>query len=223
MNAHRSDATRVEVWFDFVCPFSYMGEHRLKVGIAQAGVPVEVVYRSYQLRPDLPPNTDIDFVTMLAERRSLPVSQVKEMMAGATAQAATIGLELRYDRTRVTNTRRAHELAHFANSQGKQAALMERIFKAYFTDGLLISDPATLADLAAEVGLDRETSVRALKEKAFEATVEADIAAARSAGVSSVPHIVIDGQFVISGGQAPEVFADALRQARTSHARNNVG
>jgi predicted DsbA family dithiol-disulfide isomerase len=211
--AQNKDVRSVEVWIDFVCPFSYIGEHKLKAGAALADMPIEIVYRSYQLRPDLSADTDENFISMMAARRNISVEKVKEMVGGAAAQAAEIGLQLRYELARVTNTRRAHQLAHYARTQGREDELVERIFKAYFYDGLLISDQETLLALAEDVGLDRASSAKALTDKAFEAAVEADIAAAKRAGVSSVPHFIIDKKHVISGSQSPQDFSTALLEA----------
>lgn len=213
------DPLVVEIWSDFVCPFCYLGERRLKTGIARYGGPVEIIYRSFQLRPDLARGSDVNFITMFAQRRNLSPAQVHQMMAGVAAQAAALGLQFQLDRARTTNTHRAHELAHFAKSMGRQDEIAERIFKAYFTDGLLIGNVDTLADLAAEIGLHRAEAKRAVVEERFAPAVEADIIAARTAGISSVPHIVIDGSTVISGSQEPDAFVAALTHARTARSK----
>lgn len=206
-------AMPVEVWADFVCPFSYMAEHKLRAGIALANVPTDIIYRSFQLRPDLPADTDVDFVTMMANRRNISVAEAREMTSKVASQAATIGLTLRYDRTRATNTRRAHQLAHFARSLGRGEAVIEGLFQAYFNDGRLISDMDTLLDIAAEAGLDPQSAKTALDLRTFEPDVDADVALAARHGISSVPHIVIDGLMVVSGGQPSKIFAEALKDA----------
>lgn len=219
MSANVNNAPlQIEVWIDPVCPFCYMGERRLKAGIELEGGPTEIIYRSYQLRPDLPPDADLNFIEMFAERRGISLEQTREMMVGPIADGRALGLDLNFEHARPTNTRRAHELLHFARSKGKADEMLERVFKAYFTEGKWIADPETLADLAADVGLDGNEAARALKDGRFSAQVDADIAAARRAGVSSVPHFVIDGRMVIVGGQPPEIFAKALRQARMTQA-----
>ena len=72
-----------------------------------------------------------------------------------TARAAELGLDYRFDRALTTNTTAAHRLSHFAAAHGRQHAMVQRLFRAYFTDGLNIGDYDVLADLAADVGLDR--------------------------------------------------------------------
>lgn len=216
------DPILVEIWSDFVCPFCYMGDRKLKAGTVTYGEPVEIAFRSFQLRPDLTPGSHIDFITMFAERRGLSPEQVRPMMTGVTAQAKALGLQLHFDRAQTTNTRRAHELAHFAKSRGREDEMTERLFKAYFTDGLTIGHIDTLADLAAEVGLDRTEAAAALRDKRFGAAVETDIEAAKKLGISAVPHILVDGAISISGGQEPEVFAAALAEARLARSKTAV-
>ena len=205
----------IDVWSDFVCPFCYMGVHRLNAGITMWGGHGDVIYRSFSLMADLAPGSDIDFLAMFGAQRNLAPVQVQAIVDGVTAQAATLGLELHLERARATNTQRAQELSHFAKYRGRQAALAERIFRAYFTDGLLISDVDVLAALAAEVGLDPLEAADAIARRRFKPEVQTDIAAARQAGVSSVPHIVIDSDILIGGGQTPEMIADSLRKAST--------
>lgn len=208
----------VEVWSDIVCPFCYMGEHRLRAGILEYGGAVEIVYRSFQLRLDLPPETDVNFIEMFAQRRGLTYAQAAPMMAGTVAQAAALGLTLNYDTARATNSRRAHELLHFSRAQGRQHDMAERLFEAYFADGLLISDPETLVNLASDIGLDRIEAAAALADGRYGSSVEADREAGRQIGITSVPYFVIDQHMAISGGQAPEVFAQALSHARAMRA-----
>jgi predicted DsbA family dithiol-disulfide isomerase len=195
-----------------------MGEHRLQAGITQYGGAVDIVYRSFQLRPDLAPETDINFIEMFAQRRGLTYAQTAPMMAGTTAEAAALGLTLNYDKARATNSRRAQELLHFAKARGRQHDMAERLFEAYFANGLLISAPETLAHLASDIGLDRAEAAAAIADGRHGSSVDSDLAAARQIGITSVPYFVIDHSIAISGGQAPGVFAQALSHARATRA-----
>lgn len=194
-----------------------MGQRNLKAGIAMWGSQAEIVYRSFPLMSDLAPGSDTRFLEMFGRQRSLLPEQVWNIMDGVTRKAATLGLELRFDRARATNTLRAQELAHFAKSKGKQDLMADRLFKAYFTDGLLLGDLDTLARLAAEIGLDHSEASRALAEKRFVHAVKADIATADRLGVTGVPYVSIGGTVMIAGDQPPEAFAEALSRAQASN------
>jgi predicted DsbA family dithiol-disulfide isomerase len=113
-----------------------------------------------------------------------------------------------------TKTLRAHQVLHYAKSQGLQLEYVERLFKAYFEQGKHVGRDDELADLAAEVGLDREAVLAALASGEFADAVDADIDQARAYGISGVPFFVINGKYGVSGAQAPEAFTGVLEKVR---------
>jgi predicted DsbA family dithiol-disulfide isomerase len=135
------------------------------------------------------------------------------MLENVTKIAAEVGLPFDFDRVHQTNTRKAHELLHYAKTHGKQIEMKERLLKAYFVNGEHVGDLRTLSALAADVGLDAADVLRSLEAGEYAAAVAADIAQAEVHGISGVPFYVIDGRFGISGAQSAETFAAALQQA----------
>jgi predicted DsbA family dithiol-disulfide isomerase len=135
------------------------------------------------------------------------------MLDNVTNVAAEVGLPFDFDRVHQTNTRKAHELLHYAKARGKQVEMKERLLAAYFVNGEHVGELGTLSALAAEVGLDSADVLRSLESGEFAEAVAADIAQAEVYGISGVPFYVIDGKFGISGAQSPETFAAALTQA----------
>src|SRR5699024_3839363 len=95
---------------------------------------------------------------------------------------------------------------------GRQLELAERLFQAYFEQGRHVGRDEELADLGAEVGLDRDEVLAVLADERHVEDVAADIAQAQAYGISGVPFYVLDGRYGVSGAQDPEVFASALRQ-----------
>ena len=93
--------------------------------------------------------------------------------------------------------------------------MKERLLKAYFVDGRHVGRIADLADLAAEIGLDRDEVVAVLEAQTYVADVKADVAQAQAYGIQGVPFFVIDGKYGVSGAQDPEAFAGVLEQARS--------
>ena len=117
--------------------------------------------------------------------------------------------------SRIWNTFDAHRLLHWAHETGgasAQRALKEALFRTHFTDNRSLTDPDVLADAAAAAGLDRARAVEVLSDDLYAPEVRAAQALWRARGISAVPAVVIEGQYLISGGQPAEVFAEALRK-----------
>ncbi len=128
-------------------------------------------------------------------------------------RAAKYGLTFRMADLRSGNTRDAHRLLHLANAQGKQAEMAERLHRAYFTDQASIFDHASLADLAASVGLDHDTARGVLARDDYGQAVDDDEQTARSFGINGVPFFVIDRRYAVSGAQPPEIMTQVLDRA----------
>ncbi|GAA3569138.1 protein disulfide isomerase FrnE [Microlunatus spumicola] len=209
-----SDAVKVDVWSDVQCPWCYIGKRKFEDGAAQFGGDVEVEYHSFELAPDTPVDYEGTALDYLSERKGMPVAQVEQMLERVTGIASSVGLDFDYEHVHQTNTVKAHELIHLAKSKGRQLDMKERLLKAYFVEGRHVGRIDDLADLAAEIGLDRAEVVTALEAETFLADVKADVAQAAAYGIQGVPFFVIDGKYGVSGAQEPAAFAEVLRQAR---------
>jgi len=116
------------------------------------------------------------------------------------------------DESRIYNTFDAHRLLHWAESQGKQAALKHALFRAYFTEGRNPSDSEVLLDAAQSVGLDRAAARGVLDSDVFAAEVRSAEQLWQSRGINGVPAVIVDERYLISGGQPPEAYERALRE-----------
>ena len=212
-NASSDAPLKIDIWSDVQCPWCYIGKRKFEAGVTSFGRPVEIEYHSFELSPDTP----VDFVgtpvDYLSARKGIPVEQVHEMLDRVTGIAAEVGLTYDYDAVHQTNTRKAHELLHFAKAHGVQSEVKELLLAAYFVDGGHVGDLEQLADIATAAGLNREDALRSLTAGEYAEAVEADVQLAVRYGISGVPFYVIDGKYGISGAQSPEVFAQALEQA----------
>lgn len=218
-----SEPISVDVWSDIACPWCYIGKRRFETGLERFGDPdaVTLTYHSFELAPDTPVDFDGSEVEFLSDYKGVPPQQVQQMLQQVGDIAASEGLTYDFDALRHTKTLKAHELLHFAKSKGIQLEMAERLFRAYFTEGKHLGDIGELADLAADVGLDRDEAENALRTGEFADAVNADIEQARAYGISGVPFYVIDGRYGVSGAQDPEVFADALRKVSQEKAEAN--
>jgi predicted DsbA family dithiol-disulfide isomerase len=108
------------------------------------------------------------------------------------------------------NTLDAHQLVHLAHEYGHQDAMLERLYRAYFTESRSVFDRESLVELAQDVGVDRDTARTALSEGRYASGVHEDMELARRIGITGVPFFVIDNRYGVSGAQASSTFLEAL-------------
>lgn len=209
---------KIDIWSDIACPWCYIGKRRLEDGItrfreAHPEVEVDIEYHSFELAPDTPVDFDGSEIDFLVSHKGMPESQVRDMLDQVTAIARSEGLDYDFDSLRHTNTVKAHELLHHAKTVGVQNEMKERLLRAYFVEGRHVGRVEDLADLASEVGLDRDEVVRVLTEGVYADHVHADQRQGMSLGVQGVPFFVIDRRYGLSGAQPEETFLQALEQA----------
>ncbi|HEY0165617.1 MAG TPA: DsbA family oxidoreductase [Jatrophihabitans sp.] len=174
-------------------------------------------YHSYRLLPALPHDAAFELNDLLVKERGVPRAQAEAMSARTTSRAARVGLTYNLDKVIATNTRTAHRLIHFAGSQGKQHEMVERLFRAYFTDGLHVGNLDVLADLAAEIGLERDGAREILDSDAYGNDFDNDIELARQLAITGVPFFVFDGKYAVSGAQPVDTFTQALSTTWQEH------
>jgi len=203
---------RVDIWSDVQCPWCYIGKRKFEAGVERFGGEVEVEYHSFELAPDTPVDYEGSTRDYLSARKGLPAADVDRMLEHVTGIASSVGLDYDFDAVHQTNTVLAHQLLHHAKARGLQVQMKERLLRAYFVEGRHVGRVGDLADLAAEVGLDRDEVIAALESGEHLPAVNADVAQAAAYGITGVPFFVIDGRYGISGAQDAEVFAQALGQ-----------
>ncbi len=206
----------IDIWSDIACPWCYIGKRNLEKGLdAVSGdddaPQVNITFHSFELSPDTPVDFDGDEIDFLAGHKGMPREQVEQMLSHVTGVAEGAGLEYRFDLLQHTNTVKAHELLHFAKSQGRQHEMEERLMSAYFTEGKHVGRIDDLVELATEVGLNADDVRDALISSRHLADVRQDQAQAQAYGIQGVPFFVIDGQYGISGAQPPAAFENVLR------------
>jgi predicted DsbA family dithiol-disulfide isomerase len=203
---------RVDIWSDIVCPWCYVGKRRFESALAafEDGAGVEILHHSFQLNPSAPRDRTSSRREMLMNKYGLTPAQMEATDARMTQVAAEEGLDYHLEDTVTGNTRDAHQLVHLAREHGRQDEMVERLYRAYFTERRSVFEPDSLVELARDVGMDADLARGALREGRYEAAVEEDIDIARRIGVTGVPFFVINGKYGISGAQPPAVFLEAL-------------
>ncbi|MFN8122488.1 MAG: DsbA family oxidoreductase [Thermoleophilia bacterium] len=217
---------RIDVWSDIACPWCYIGKRRFEEGARRfaesTGRPVEVEYHAFELAPDTPVDFEGSEVDFLVHHKGMSEERVRSMLDQMTETARGEGLEYDFAGLRHTKTFRAHELLHHAKAKGLQEPMKERLLRAYFTEGRHLGHVDQLADLAAEVGLDRDEVVAVLEEGRYSDAVLDDMAVAQRLGIRGVPFYVIDQRYGVSGAQPAELFEEALNRAAALSAQEDA-
>ena len=205
----------IHVWSDVACPWCYIGKRSLESALANFPDRANVVvrWRSFELDPGAPAKRDLPMNELLAKKYGMSASQVEATQLRITETAATFGLNYQLDDLQSGNTFDAHRIIHLATHLGKGDEMKERLLKAYFEEGQLMSDHAVLTRCAEEVGLPAEEILLTLTTDRFAADVRFDEELAANNGFSGVPTFVVDGRFAVSGAQDPGVLLQMLERA----------
>lgn len=211
----------VQVWSDFACPWCALGLARLDAARREFehGDEIGVVHRSYELRPHAPASREGTMVEATAAKYGTTADRVRARYEDIAALGREVGLQFDFDQVRLANTFDAHRLAQSARGTPAEDALLEGLFRAYFTQGLLLSDHTVLGEVATKAGLDEGVTQKVLRGDLYAREVRLDEAAAEELGVTGVPFFLIDGAWPIPGAQDVETMVILFRRAwsRSGH------
>jgi predicted DsbA family dithiol-disulfide isomerase len=214
----------IHIWSDVVCPWCYLGKRRFEHALAlfDRRDEIRVTHRSFQLDPSRPRHQTTSRREMLKSKYRLSEQQVQDMDIRMEHLADVEGLEYHLTDAGLTgNTLDAHQLVQLGKARGIQDAVIERLYRAYFTEQRSVFDRDSLITLAGEAGLDQAEARDVLERDAYVEAVTADVLEARSLGVSGVPFFVLGGRYGVSGAQATEVFTEALATAWKDEAKTS--
>jgi predicted DsbA family dithiol-disulfide isomerase len=203
---------RLDIVSDVVCPWCYIGKHRIESALALVtDVPVEVHWRPFFLNPWVPREGigRDDYLTA----KFGSVEAYKGIAGRVAAAAGEEGLTYRPELVkRQPNTIDCHRLIHWAEEKGKAGEMKQRLMELYFRDGGDLTDIDVLVKAAADCGLDAEETRRRLATDEDVALISAQAKEASDKGISGVPTFVFAQKYAVSGAQAPEQLAAAIRQ-----------
>jgi predicted DsbA family dithiol-disulfide isomerase len=205
----------VDIWSDVVCPWCYLGKRRFEAALQNFDHrdDVEVHWHSFELDPNAGPASDVPGAERLASKYGMSVEEAQARHAQLEQLAASEGLEYHLDRTRGGNSFDAHRLHQLAIDRGLGDALMERLMRAYFTDGDTIGDRDTLLRIGADAGLDADEAREVLDSDRYSDEVRADESTAARLGIRGVPFFVLGRRYGVSGAQTADIMLQALQQA----------
>ncbi|HEY2586732.1 MAG TPA: DsbA family oxidoreductase [Tepidisphaeraceae bacterium] len=201
----------LDVVSDVVCPWCYVGKLRLEKAIAMLSprIRVNVVWRPYELNPWLPPD-GMDRQEYRAAKFG-SIERSRTLDARLTAAGAVEGIAFDFEKIqRTPNTRQAHRLLGLARRLGKQDAVAEALFRAFFIEGLDVGDLDMLVAIARAAGLDPNQVIAVLSGDEGRAEVQAEEDRFRALDIDGVPSFVVNGQVIFSGAGDPRLLADAI-------------
>jgi predicted DsbA family dithiol-disulfide isomerase len=201
----------VEIYSDVVCPWCYIGKRRFEDALRrfEGRDAVTVVWRPFQLDPHAP--SEPTPVADAYARKFGGPEQALRIIEKVTTTAAGEELDFHLDVAQRSNTFDAHRLIAYAAGHDRQDAMKERLLRAYFTDGLAVSDRDVLADLAAEVGLDRDDVARFLASDEGTAELREELVLGLERGVTAVPTFVFEKTWAVPGAQDADTMLRVLQ------------
>ena len=207
-----SKPLRIDIVSDVVCPWCYIGKHRIENALALVkDVPVEVHWRPFFLNPWVPREGISREEYLTAKFGS--VEAYKGIAGRVVAAAGEEGLSYRPDLLkRQPNTIDCHRLIHWAEAKGKSAEMKQRLMELYFRDGGDLTDIDVLVQAAADCGLDADDIRRRLASDEDVVLISAQAKEAADKGISGVPTYVFAQKYAVSGAQPAEQLAAAIRQ-----------
>jgi predicted DsbA family dithiol-disulfide isomerase len=205
---------RIDFVSDIACPWCAIGLSSLQVALSRLGdaVAAEIVVHPFELNPQMGPEGE-DIVGYISKKYGRTPAQIAETQTMIRARGAEVGFTFG-PREWVYNTFDAHRLLEWAGQQApaKQLALKEALLRAYHGEGKDPSSHAVLVEAAESAGLDVAAARAVLDSDDFVEEVRAEEQQSQAMGITSVPSIIFDNRYLVTGGQAPEAFEQAIRQ-----------
>lgn len=205
-------ALRIDIVSDIVCPWCVVGYRQLAEALKQTHTAHEIHWHPFELNPDMPTEGQ-NLREHIMEKYGSSQQESDASRIRITEAGAEVGFKFNFtDDTRMHNTFKAHQLLHWAADHGLKHELKQALFTAHFTDNRNISDEEVLADIAEDVGLDREQALDVLADQRFAEVVRTAEQQMQQQGIQSVPAVIFNQRHLVSGAQGVENFKSILNQ-----------
>lgn len=197
---------------DIACPWCAIGLTSLQLALARLGDEVDatIALHPFELNPQMGPDGE-NIVEYLGKKYGRTPEQIEETQAAIRERGASVGFPFG-PRVRTYNTFDAHRLLHWAGIEGKQLPLKLALLRAYHTDGKNPGDHDVLVEAAQSVGLDAATARAVLQDGRYADEVRAAEREYQAMGIQSVPSVIFNGRYLVTGGQPVDTFEQAIRQ-----------
>lgn len=203
---------RIDIASDVVCPWCIIGYRQLETALRETGMQAEIHWHPFELNPQMPDEGE-DLQQHLAAKYGSTPEDSRKSRARLTAMGAELGFTFNYaDDMKMVNTFRAHQLLHWAGTQGREHELKMALFEAYFTHRQDVNDPEVLADIAKSIGLDRNEALAVLRDARFADAVRDAERLWINRGIQGVPAMVFNQKYLVTGAQGTDNFTSILQQ-----------
>lgn len=203
---------RIDIVSDVMCPWCVIGYRQLATALQATGAAHEIHWHPFELNPQMPREGQ-NLRQHLAEKYGSTPEQSEQNRARLADIGAEVGFALNFsDDMRMHNTFNAHQLLHWAELSGRKHDLKQALFAAHFTDQRNLSDDAVLADIAAEIGLDRAEALAVLADQRYAADVRAAEEHWVRQGIQGVPAMVFEGRYLVTGAQGVDNYMGIIDQ-----------
>ena len=206
---------RIQYWSDYACPYCYIGETNLRHALDELGVNYVFEMKAFELNPYAKKSAGGDIVAMFAAKYQLNLEDAQKRVDSINEMARAAGLEFDYAKVFHTNTFDAHRLTKMAMAKGGTAMadqMAERLYKAYFAEGLDVGDAELLVKLGTEAGLDAADIKAMLEGKDYSDQVSMDERQAQMNRISSVPCFIIEDTVAVPGAMPKEQFMEVIKK-----------
>ncbi|MBQ6607887.1 MAG: DsbA family oxidoreductase [Firmicutes bacterium] len=206
---------RIQYWSDYACPYCYIGETNLRHALDELGVNYVFEMKAFELNPYAKKSAGGDIVAMFAAKYQLNLEDAQKRVDSINEMARAAGLEFDYAKVFHTNTFDAHRLTKMAMAKGGSAMadqMAERLYKAYFAEGVDVGDQELLVKLGTEAGLDAADIKAMLEGKDYSDQVSMDERQAQMNRISSVPCFIIEDTVAVPGAMPKEQFMEVIKK-----------
>lgn len=213
-----STPIRIDIVSDVMCPWCIIGWKQLERALGATGHGATLRWHPFELNPDMPPEGQ-NLRDHLVEKYGTTEAQSARTRAKMAAMGAELGFVFDFsDDMRMVNSFRAHQVIDWAGTLGHQHAMKMALFAAHFTEGRDVNDTGVLCDLAGRVGLDRDEAARVLAEGSHADSVREKQRFWAGQGITGVPAMVFQQQYLVTGAQGVEAYAQLLDRFATQGA-----
>lgn len=203
---------RIDIWSDMVCPWCWIGKHRLATALKAHGLAdADIHWHPFLLDPEADA-TPVPLREAYAQKFG-SAERVEQILGQTQSTAQAEGLPMDFDQGQVrVTTLEAHRLMLLATELGVADAVGEALFRAHFAEGRNLAERDVLLAAAVAGGLDRQAADDFLASDIGRDVLDAEMAQAQKLGIRAVPTFVFDGQLAVQGAQTPEVFAQVFEK-----------
>lgn len=203
---------RIDIVSDVVCPWCVIGYRQLAQALEQTDTAYEIQWHPFELNTNMPSDGQ-NLREHIMGKYGSSKEESDASRARMTEAGSEVGFEFNFNEdTRTYNTFNLHQLLHWADQQGRMHELKMALFTAQFTDNRNVSDNNVLADIAADIGLDRNEALALLEDQRFAKDVREAVQQSQEQGIQSVPSVIFNGRHLVSGAQGVENYISILKQ-----------